>query len=129
MSGQLSWTRDGETLALRGELDQDLLVPLWEARAQATDGVSAIDLSAVTRVDTAGLALLVHFIAQSPIHQSCIGIFFGNGKAFEIISFLKAIEHPIKLFFMIFFIIFIIFNYILSKLNGFLIISFLVIVI
>ena len=46
MTGQLSWTRDGETLALRGELDQDLLVPLWEARAQATDGVSAIDLSA-----------------------------------------------------------------------------------
>ena len=34
-----------------------------KARAQATDGVSAIDLSAVTRVDTAGLALLVHFIA------------------------------------------------------------------
>lgn len=63
MTGQLSWTRDGETLALRGELDQDLLVPLWEARAQATDGVSAIDLSAVTRVDTAGLALLAHFIA------------------------------------------------------------------
>ena len=34
MSGQLSWTREGETLALHGELDQDLLVPLWEARAQ-----------------------------------------------------------------------------------------------
>ena len=38
MSGQLSWTREGETLALHGELDQDLLVPLWEARAQATAG-------------------------------------------------------------------------------------------
>lgn len=62
MTGQLSWARDGETLALRGELDQ-ISVPLWDARAQATDGVSAIDLSAVTRVDTAGLALLVHFIA------------------------------------------------------------------
>lgn len=34
MSGQLSWTREGETLALHGELDQDLLVPLWEARAR-----------------------------------------------------------------------------------------------
>lgn len=32
MSGQLSWTSEGETLALHGELDQDLLVPLWEAR-------------------------------------------------------------------------------------------------
>ncbi|MEN0615282.1 lipid asymmetry maintenance protein MlaB [Klebsiella indica] len=63
MAGQLSWDRDGETLTLRGELDQDFLLPLWQARAQATVGVSAIDLSAVTRVDTAGLALLVHFIA------------------------------------------------------------------
>ncbi|MCS4273364.1 MULTISPECIES: lipid asymmetry maintenance protein MlaB [Raoultella] len=63
MSGQLSWTRSGERLALQGELDQDLLVPLWDDRAQATEGVSTIDLSAVTRVDTAGLALLVHFVA------------------------------------------------------------------
>ena len=62
MTGQLSWTRDGERLALHWELDQDLLVPLWEARAQATDGVSTIDLSALTRVDTAGLALLMHFV-------------------------------------------------------------------
>ena len=60
MSGQLSWTREGETLALHGELDQDLLVPLWEARAQ---GTAIIDLSQTTRVDTAGLALLVHFVA------------------------------------------------------------------
>lgn len=63
MSGQLSWNRSGERLALQGELDQDLLVPLWDDRAQATEGVSTIDLSAVTRVDTAGLALLVHFVA------------------------------------------------------------------
>ncbi len=63
MSGQLSWTREGETLALHGELDQDLLVPLWEARAQATAGTAIIDLSQTTRVDTAGLALLVHFVA------------------------------------------------------------------
>ena len=67
MSGQLSWTREGETLALHGELDQDLLVPLWEARAQATAGTAIIDLSQTTRVDTAGLALLVHFCgADSP---------------------------------------------------------------
>ena len=63
MSGQLSWSRDGERLALHGELDQDLLVPLWEARMQATDGASVIDLNEITRVDTAGLALLVHLCA------------------------------------------------------------------
>lgn len=32
-------------------------------RAQATDGVSTIDLSDVSRVDSAGVALLVHFVA------------------------------------------------------------------
>ena len=58
MTGQLSWTREGETLALHGELDQDLLVPLWEARAKATEGTVIIDLSHITRV-----ALLVHFVA------------------------------------------------------------------
>ena len=63
MTGQLSWTREGETLARHGELDQDLLVQLWEARARATEGATIIDLSQTTRVDTAGLALLVHFVA------------------------------------------------------------------
>nr|VUD30031.1 protein YrbB [Raoultella sp. NCTC 9187] len=46
MSGQLSWTRSGECLALQGELDQDLLVPLWDDRLQVTEGVSTIDLNA-----------------------------------------------------------------------------------
>ncbi|MFH3432763.1 lipid asymmetry maintenance protein MlaB [Klebsiella aerogenes] len=63
MSEQLSWNRDGERLALRGELDQEFILPLWNARAQATDGVSTIDLSDVSRVDSAGVALLVHFVA------------------------------------------------------------------
>ncbi len=64
MSGQLSWTREGETLALHGELDQDLLVPLWEARAQATAGTAIIDLSHDhARGQPRGLALLVHFMA------------------------------------------------------------------
>ena len=62
MAEQLSWTREGERLSLHGELDQDFLVPLWEARNEATQGVSVIDLSDLRRVDTAGLALLVHLV-------------------------------------------------------------------
>ena len=72
MTGQLSWTREGETLALHGELDQDLLVPLWEARARATEGATIIDLSQTTRVDTAGLAQL---IAKSENLQTLIGLY------------------------------------------------------
>lgn len=62
MAEQLSWTRDGERLVLHGELDQDYLVSLWDARVDATQGVSVIDLSGLNRVDTAGLALLVHLV-------------------------------------------------------------------
>lgn len=62
MAEPLSWTRDGERLTLHGELDQDFLAPLWDARMDATQGVSVIDLSHLHRVDTAGLALLVHLV-------------------------------------------------------------------
>lgn len=63
MSQQLSWSREGETLKLSGELDQDLLNPLWDQRHEAMQGVTLIDLTEVTRVDTAGIALLAHLIA------------------------------------------------------------------
>ena len=59
----LNWTRDGSRLSLQGELDQDFLVPLWDAREEATRGAETIDLSAITRVDTAGVALLVHLVS------------------------------------------------------------------
>lgn len=63
MSQQLSWSREGETLKLSGELDQDLLNPLWDKRHEVMQGVTLIDLTEVTRVDTAGVALLAHLIA------------------------------------------------------------------
>ena len=63
MSQQLSWSREGETLKLSGELDQDLLNPLWDKRHEAMQGVTVIDLTDVTRVDTAGVALLAHLVA------------------------------------------------------------------
>ncbi|WP_312947820.1 lipid asymmetry maintenance protein MlaB [Superficieibacter sp.] len=63
MTPQLNWTRDGKMLSLHGELDQDVLTALWEARQEATQGVSVIELSGITRVDTAGLALLIHLTA------------------------------------------------------------------
>lgn len=52
MSESLSWMQTGDTLALSGELDQDVLLPLWEMREEAVKGVTCIDLSRVSRVDT-----------------------------------------------------------------------------
>ena len=62
MSESLSWMQTGDTLALSGELDQDVLLPLWEMREEAVKGITSIDLSRVSRVDTGGLALLLHLI-------------------------------------------------------------------
>ncbi|MGT3086720.1 STAS domain-containing protein, partial [Salmonella enterica] len=60
MTQSLTWTREGDKLTLAGELDQDVLNPLWDARIEAMKGVTCIDLSQVSRVDTGGLALLLH---------------------------------------------------------------------
>lgn len=52
MTPQLTWTREAGTLMLAGELDQDVLTPLWDARVEAMTGVTRIDLSQISRVDT-----------------------------------------------------------------------------
>ncbi len=45
MSESLSWMQTGDTLALSGELDQDVLLPLWEMREEAVKGITCIDLA------------------------------------------------------------------------------------
>ncbi len=60
MSESLSWMQTGDTLALSGELDQDVLLPLWKMREEAVKGITCIDLSRVSRAG--GLALLLHLI-------------------------------------------------------------------
>lgn len=42
MSESLSWMQTGDTLALSGELDQDVLLPLWEMREEAVKGIASI---------------------------------------------------------------------------------------
>ncbi len=60
---ELSWEREGSTLVLAGELDGETVQTLWRERAQVMVGVKAFDLARLTRVDTAGLALLIHLVA------------------------------------------------------------------
>ncbi|VDZ65214.1 anti-sigma factor antagonist [Citrobacter freundii] len=38
MTQSLTWTREGDKLVLVGELDQDVLNPLWDARIEAMKG-------------------------------------------------------------------------------------------
>jgi len=50
-------------LCLSGELNSQTLPPLWQQRQEVVAGITVFDLKDLTRVDTAGLALLIHLIA------------------------------------------------------------------
>ncbi|MCX8958548.1 lipid asymmetry maintenance protein MlaB [Erwinia psidii] len=60
MSDQLKWHLVDNQLLLFGELERQTLAALWEQRETVMAQVNIIDVSALERVDTAGLALLVH---------------------------------------------------------------------
>ncbi|MGK3143109.1 lipid asymmetry maintenance protein MlaB [Pantoea sp. C2G6] len=60
MQESLRWDRDAGTLSLKGELDRDTLLSLWQQRETLIKDVDTIDVAALERVDSSGLALLVH---------------------------------------------------------------------
>lgn len=57
--------RDGDALVFTGVLLRDRVAALWPQAARALDGVRRIDLRAVERIDSAGLALLAELAARS----------------------------------------------------------------
>lgn len=61
MTDELSWQSQQETLVLQGELDRETLLPLWQQREALLTDKTCIDVSQLQRVDSSGLALLVHF--------------------------------------------------------------------
>ncbi|QZN96160.1 lipid asymmetry maintenance protein MlaB [Symbiopectobacterium purcellii] len=64
MAEALRWTSQDTTLALSGDLDRDSLLPFWQQRETLLKGKQALDIAALNRVDSAGLALLVHLYQQ-----------------------------------------------------------------
>ena len=59
MADAASVRRDGSALAFAGALSRDAVAALWPQSLALVAGVERFDLSAVSRVDSAGLALLV----------------------------------------------------------------------
>lgn len=64
MADGLSWRKQGQALILQGELDRDTLLILWQQRQQLLDGIRFLDVSGLKRVDSAGVALMLHFYHQ-----------------------------------------------------------------
>lgn len=50
--------RDGDALVFSGALVRDAVAPLWPRIAPLRAGATRIDLTAVERIDSAGLALI-----------------------------------------------------------------------
>ncbi len=68
--GQAATARiEAGTLHLSGRLQRDAVAALWAAVSREQD-ISAIDLSGVTALDTAGLALLVCVVRRAMVHAN-----------------------------------------------------------
>lgn len=60
----ISWAKMQNTLLLTGVLDQHSLIPLWQHYLEWDKEIFYIDVSALGRVDSAGLSLLIYFVIQ-----------------------------------------------------------------
>ncbi|MEG2830875.1 MAG: lipid asymmetry maintenance protein MlaB [Edwardsiella sp. (in: enterobacteria)] len=58
--GELRWRRVDATLYLQGALECDSLDALWQQRQTLLTDITCVDISELSRVDSAGLALLLH---------------------------------------------------------------------
>lgn len=76
MADHLSWQVEAKTLYLRGELDRETLLGLWQQRETAMQNIETIDVSGLQRVDSSGLALLVH-LRQIAQQQGVTPVFSG----------------------------------------------------
>ncbi|MCD7098451.1 STAS domain-containing protein [Stenotrophomonas sp. MMGLT7] len=56
--------RQGDALVFAGALDRGAATALWQQALSQLQGVSRIDLAAVPRVDSSGLALLAELCAR-----------------------------------------------------------------
>lgn len=66
MTAALTWEKQGNALALKGELDRDTLLSFWNARQQQMNAVQTVDVSGLSHVDSAGLAMLVRLRGECP---------------------------------------------------------------
>ena len=56
--------REGDRLVFRGPLLRDAVAGLWRAALPQLGGARALDLAAVSRVDSAGVALLAELATR-----------------------------------------------------------------
>ena len=61
-----SVAREGDAVVFRGALDRAAVAAVWARAQPLLDGATRLDLTAVTTVDSAGLALLAELAGRVP---------------------------------------------------------------
>lgn len=70
MQNTLNWTVENGTLTLTGDLDRETLLPFWNARQQImTTEIHTLNVAQLSRVDSAGLAMLIHLLDEASSRQ------------------------------------------------------------
>ncbi|NBM53516.1 lipid asymmetry maintenance protein MlaB [Proteus sp. G2669] len=64
MSSSLNWEKKGDILFFQGTLDRETLLPAWQQRKALLTDINIIDISALSHIDSTGLALFVHLKAE-----------------------------------------------------------------
>lgn len=72
MSDSLNWKPENGTLTFSGDLDRETLLPFWKKRQQIiTADIKILNVAHLARVDSAGLAMLLHILDEaSGQHQT-----------------------------------------------------------
>ncbi|WP_367680348.1 lipid asymmetry maintenance protein MlaB [Candidatus Fukatsuia anoeciicola] len=74
MTIKLDWELQQNILLLRGNLNHKTLLPLWQQSHTLLVGINFIDVTQLQRVDSSGLALLVHLQQRSYQHGTTLTI-------------------------------------------------------
>lgn len=86
MAEALSWVSQQQILVLRGELDRETLLPLWQQREILLADKNAIDVAQLQRVDSCGLALLLHLRQQQHLQGAELKILGINERLQTLIN-------------------------------------------
>lgn len=74
MAEALSWVLSQQTLFLRGALERDTLLPLWQQQETLLADKTTIDVAQLQRVDSSGLALLLHLCNRQSTNKGSLKI-------------------------------------------------------
>jgi len=56
----IRWQQRNNIMQLRGVLDKNSLNTVWQNRKQLFNGIEYLDITSLSRIDSVGLAVLVH---------------------------------------------------------------------